>query len=293
MRAGAAAGPRAALTALAGALALALILLSAAGGDDASARALAGPLPDPGCGAQTGLNAPAKKEIAQEIVSSAENSTLNWRGQYGYIEYNVEGNRAENRGYTGGLIGFTSRTGDMLDLVRLYKRLEPPTRVLTKFLPALRRVEGTPSRKGLGRRFERAWERAAHGRTFRIAQGYERDRVYFCPAVRAGRADGIGTLGQFVYYDALVMHGPGSNRDSFGGIRREAQERAAPPSEGGDESAYLNAFLDVRRAAMKREQGHSDTSRIDDAQRRFLREGNLGLDPPLVWHVYGDRYEIR
>lgn len=250
-------------------------------------------LPDPGCGAATGLNASAKKEIAQELVSSAENSTLDWRGQYGYIEYNVEGNRAENRGYTGGLIGFTSRTGDMLELVRLYKRLDPPSDRLTRFLPALRRVDGTPSRRGLGHRFVAAWKHAADGHAFKLAQDHERDRVYFCPAVRAGRSDGLGTLGQFIYYDALVMHGPGSNRDSFGGIRREAARLAEPPSQGGDETAYLNAFLDVRRAAMKREQGHSDTSRIDTAQRRFLREGNLDLDPPLIWHVYGDRFEIR
>ena len=88
------------------------------------------------------------------------------------------------------------------------------------------------------------------------------------------------------------MHGPGSSRDSFGGIRRDARELAATPADGGDEVAYLNAFLDVRRAAMKREEGHSDTSRVDDAQRVFLDAGNLDLDPPLRWKTYGDSYEI-
>jgi chitosanase len=43
---------------------------------------------------------------------------------------------------------------------------------------------------------------------------------------------------------------------------------------------------------MKAEAAHEDTSRIDDAQRRFLDERNWGLRPPLVWHVYGDPYEI-
>jgi chitosanase len=43
---------------------------------------------------------------------------------------------------------------------------------------------------------------------------------------------------------------------------------------------------------MKIEAKHGDTSRIDDEQLRFLREGNLALRPPLVWHTYGDRYEI-
>ena len=43
---------------------------------------------------------------------------------------------------------------------------------------------------------------------------------------------------------------------------------------------------------MEQEEAHSDTSRIDTEQRRFLRERNLGLRPPLTWHVYGDRYHI-
>lgn len=45
-------------------------------------------------------------------------------------------------------------------------------------------------------------------------------------------------------------------------------------------------------AAIAEEPSHTDTSRIDTAQRAFLREGNLRLDPPLVWKVYGDTYRI-
>jgi chitosanase len=32
---------------------------------------------------------------------------------------------------------------------------------------------------------------------------------------------------------------------------------------------------------------------VDTAQRVFLRQGNLDLNPPLTWSVYGDRFEIR
>jgi chitosanase len=120
----------------------------------------------------------------------------------------------------------------------------------------------------------------------------ELDRVYFDPAVRRAKADGLGTLGQFIYYDAIVMHGPGQGADSFGGIRRRAIAAAPTPAEGGSQVDYLEAFLTVRRAQMKTEAKHGDTSRIEDEQLRFLREGNLALRPPLVWHTYGDRYEI-
>ncbi len=234
----------------------------------------------------SGLAAPAEKQIAMELVSSAENSTLDWRREYGYLE-----DIGDGRGYTGGLIGFCSGTGDMLALVRSYAAAEPGD-PLARFLPALRRVNGTASHAGLGAPFVSAWHRAAHDPVFRRMQMRELDRVYFDPAVARAKADGLGTLGQFIYYDAIVMHGPGQSHGSFGWIRAQALRRSKTPAMGGSQVEYLNAFLDVRRALMKTESKHGDTSRIDDEQRRFLREGNLALRPPLVWHTYGDRYEI-
>ncbi|MFF4414972.1 chitosanase [Streptosporangium sp. NPDC001559] len=234
-----------------------------------------------------GLDDPAKREIAMKLVSSAENSSLNWRAQYKYIE-DID----DDRGYTAGIIGFCSGTGDMLDLVRFYTRSKPHN-PLAKYLPALRRVNGTDSHKGLDPGFTKAWARAAKDKAFRKAQNHERDRLYFRPAVRQAKKDGLRALGQFVYYDAIVMHGGGDDSLSFGAIRRNALKKAKPPSQGGDETAYLNAFLDARKVAMKAESAHEDTSRVDTAQRVFLRKGNLDLNTPLSWKVYGDSYRIK
>ncbi|NKQ56011.1 chitosanase [Amycolatopsis sp. K13G38] len=225
------------------------------------------------------------KEIAQRLVSSAENSSLDWRAQYGYIE-----DIGDGRGYTAGIIGFTTGTGDLLDVVNRYARLAPGT-ALTRLVPALQRVRGGSSHQGLND-LPAAWRGAAADPLFQRAQNEERDQVYFDPAVARARADGLRPLGQFCYYDAIVVHGPGDDADSFGGIRQAALRLARPPAGGGDETAYLNAFLDVRRQVMRKEEAHADTSRIDTAQRRFLREGNLDLRPPLRWSVYGDDYEL-
>lgn len=233
-----------------------------------------------------GLDDPAKKEIAMKLVCSAENSNLNWKNYYRYIE-----DIGDGRGYTAGIIGFCSGTGDMLDLVELYTQRKPGN-VLAKYLPALREVDGTDSHEGLDPTYTRDWEKAAEDPAFQKAQNDERDRVYFNPAVKQGKADGIGVLGQFTYYDAIVMHGDGSDSTSFRNIRKRALRSAKPPAQGGDEVRYLNAFLDARVWAMKQEEAHEDTSRVDTAQRVFLKKGNLNLDTPLEWKVYGDSYRI-
>ncbi|MEU6671358.1 chitosanase [Streptomyces sp. NPDC046727] len=236
--------------------------------------------------AAPGLDDPAQKEIAMKLVSSAENSSLDWKAQYKYIE-----DIGDGRGYTAGIIGFCSGTGDMLDLVQLYTDRKPGN-VLAKYLPALRKVNGTDSHTGLDPNYPKDWRKAAQDTAFQQAQNDERDRVYFNPAVAQGKADGLRALGQFAYYDALVMHGDGDDPTSFRSIRARALRSAKPPAQGGDETAYLNAFLDARVWAMKQEEAHSDTSRVDTEQRVFLRKGNLDLNTPLDWKVYGDSYHI-
>ncbi|MFC1436126.1 chitosanase [Streptacidiphilus sp. N1-3] len=238
-------------------------------------------------GSAAGLDDARKKEIAMELVSSAENSSLDWKAQYSYIE-----DIGDGRGYTAGIIGFCSGTGDMLELVQAYTATEPGN-VLAKYLPALKKVNNTDSHAGLGNAFVADWKTAAKDTVFQTAQNNERDRVYFNPAVNQAKADGLRALGQFIYYDAIVMHGPGDDPTSFGGIRAAAMKKAKTPAQGGNETTYLNAFLDARKAAMLTEAAHDDTSRVDTEQRVFLNNGNLDLNPPLSWKTYGDSYTIK
>jgi chitosanase len=236
--------------------------------------------------AASGLDDPEKKEIAMKLVSSAENSSLDWKAQYGYIE-----DIGDGRGYTAGIVGFCSGTGDMLELVERYTDAKPDN-PLAEYLDALRDVNGGDSHDGLDPGYPDAWKEAAEDPDFQKAQNAERDRIYFDPAVRQGKDDKLGVLGQFAYYDAIVMHGDGDDDVSFSGIRKRALGNAKPPSQGGDETDYLNAFLDARVWAMKQEEAHSDTSRVDTEQRVFLDDGNLDLHTPLKWKVYGESFRI-
>ena len=224
------------------------------------------------------LDDPAKKDIAMQLVSSAENSSLDWKAQYSYIE-----DIGDGRGYTAGIIGFCSGTGDMLELVEAYT-VASPDNPLAEFLPALRLVDGTDSHEGLDPGFAEAWQQAAEDPDFQSAQNHERDSVYFDPSVALAKDDGLSALGQFIYYDAAVMHG-------FEGML-EIRDAALSGVGLDDEVAYLNAFLDERERVMNLEEAHSDTTRVSTAQRVFLADGNLNLDLPLRWKVYGDAFEI-
>ncbi len=237
------------------------------------------------------LSHPRLRTIARMLISSAENSSLDWEAHYAYIEYNVEGNDEENRGYTAGIVGFTSRTGDLLLVVRRYAAVAPDA-TLAAFAPALDEVNGTAATDGLGPEFERAWQAADSDERFRTIQREVADELYFDPSLQLAQSDGVGVLGQFIYLDAAVMHGFGTVDNTIDHIRAATLLRATPPALGGDERAWLEVFLDERENAMRAEAGHADTTRVNGMQRVFLAEGNLGLAPPLRWSVYGDRYEI-
>lgn len=101
------------------------------------------PTPTATAPAGTNLDDPAKKDVAMQLVSAAENSSLDWRAQFSYIE-----DIGDGRGYTAGIIGFCSGTGDMLELVQAYTNTKPGN-VLAGYLPALRAVNGTASHAGL------------------------------------------------------------------------------------------------------------------------------------------------
>jgi chitosanase len=260
-----------------GALALCLGLTALAG-----CAPTAAPIATEPPTASANLDDPAMKEIAMELVSSAENSSLDWKAQYAYIE-----DIGDGRGYTAGIIGFCSGTGDMLELVQAYAETEPGN-PLASYLPALEAVNGTESHEGLDPGFMAAWQAAAEDPVFQAAQDFERDSVYFDPAVALAKEDGLQALGQFAYYDAAVMHG----FDGMQSIRDAALANADTPADGGDETAYLSAFLDAREVEMNKEEAHSDTTRVSTGQRVFLEAGNLALQPPLTWQVYGDPYEI-
>lgn len=96
--------------------------------DDADGRALVQAMAVSSASKPVDLFDAKKKEIAMELVSSAENSSLDWKAQYTYIE-----DIGDGRGYTGGIIGFCSGTGDMLGVVEDYAGRRPNRTACTRW----------------------------------------------------------------------------------------------------------------------------------------------------------------
>ena len=220
------------------------------------------------------------------LVSSAENSTTNFSEAYSYIE-DIE----DGRGYTAGIIGFTSGTGDLLMVIEKYVELKPDGNILEEYIPALKKVNGSDSHEGLGEPFIEAWGNACKDEEMIQAQNFLLDSMYMNPAVNFANTDGLSILGQYIYYDAMVVHGPGDDEDSFNGIRMAAQKNALPPSQGGDEDTYLEAFLAARTVIMQKEEAHSDLSRLI-TQQSFINDKNYALKLPLQWTMYGDPFYL-
>ncbi|KAE8762661.1 chitosanase [Georgenia thermotolerans] len=232
------------------------------------------------------------KELALQMTSTAENSTLDWPTAYGYIE-----DIGDGRGYTGGLVGFCSGTGDMLALLRRYAE-RAPDNPLAPYLEALTAIMAAPysrrpklSHRLLDPGFVPAWRAAADDPAFRQAQRELRDEVYWDPALEAARADGVGPLGLAIYYDVSVNHGPGEDRESFGGILETARAACPTPAAGGDEARYLATVVDARAAVLK-EWGDLQPDGRVAAHRALLATGNLRLAPPVSWSMYGDRFTV-
>ena len=148
---------------------------------------------DSGSGIGTPTQAQIDQEKCFEITSTAENSTIAWWTEFGYLQ-----DIGDGRGYTCGIAGFTSATGDLLKLVQNYTSTKPGN-VLAQFVPGLQTcanvgMGGSASSTAnaqLGTPFRNAWALAAQDKVFQDTQIAYRDQVYWVPAYNAAVADGL------------------------------------------------------------------------------------------------------
>ncbi len=227
--------------------------------------------------------------VADQIISVFENDTP--RIQYGYAEDLDDG-----RGITAGRAGFTSATGDMLDVVERYTEMTPDN-PLAKYLPRLEELAETEddSTEGLDGLIE-AWELAAEDEAFRKVQDEVVDEEYYVPATLHGEILGISwPLTLLNLYDAVIQHGDGEDPDGLPAmIARTNDAVGGSPMTGIDEGAWLQEFMAVRRSVLlnpdntdTQEEWSESVGRVDTLIDLY-RSGNLQLTTPIRINPWDD-----
>ncbi|HEY0630916.1 MAG TPA: chitosanase [Thermoleophilaceae bacterium] len=227
----------------------------------------------------------AQRIRADKLVSQFENSTSVI--QYCYIQALDDG-----RGYTAGRAGFTSATGDLLEVAELYTNAVPDN-PLADLLPRLRELAaaGDGSIEGL-EALPQAWADTCHDKRQRRIQDGVVDKEYYNPAVREWRKLGLRRpLSLAAIYDAEIQHGGGEDPDGVPAMLKRAAKRAhGTPKTKVSEARFLRAFIHVRRATLAH--AHDPSTRAAwaqtvhraDAWRYLLDTHQWELSSPVRVH---------
>ncbi|AUJ52635.1 chitosanase [Staphylococcus hominis] len=226
------------------------------------------------------------------LMSAAEDSNFNYSKNYD----SYSGKEHDGRGITAGLIGFTTGTGDMYEMIKYYDSISP-NNPLSKYEKVLKNKHGddTSGLKGI----KDAWHQAYKNDhdNFVKAQNKIIKEQYVDKALEYAKKDNLSQLGQYIYFDAIIKHGfDGDGSDGpkdwgFKQMRNEAKKDVKTPAEGGNEVHYLKDFVGKNYDATldeKNTYGESKdvTDRLD-FQMKQLNNNNLDLKLPLIVHMNG------
>lgn len=228
--------------------------------------------------------------VEDALVSIFENSTLEI--QYGFLKDIGDGN-----GFTAGRAGFTSKTGDMLEVLQEYERLRPGS-MLAKYIEPLQSVLHTASTQPIAGLVS-DWPLAAkRDPLFLKAQDLVNERLYRAPAEAMAQSLGLKLpLSRAAIYEAGIQHGYGEDHDSVAQIvDRTNRAVGGTPGDGVDEVKWLDAFIDMREQDLRdpanKEYGPIFLDAVDRAQaiRKIFTERNYDLAKPITVTVYGDTF---
>ncbi|KAJ3112425.1 hypothetical protein HDU96_004568 [Phlyctochytrium bullatum] len=222
-----------------------------------------------------GLNK-CQYDILLRITSVFETSNPNLG--FGYC-----GNYNDGQGFSAGFIQFTTSSGGCLRVVQAYKALTSKSDSwLLSFLPALEEA----ARKGNGGRtsgpgytqglsdFCDAWNDATENDAdaFKAAQFQIQSEGYLIPNEDLVKRLGLKTaLGVGQIMDAGIQLG-------YSGIESIVAGSGTPPSEGADEVAFINRFLDARIRYLNNLGGaYPGTKYRINSYRYMLQKGNLNF----------------
>ncbi|KAI8866398.1 chitosanase [Ramicandelaber brevisporus] len=204
-------------------------------------------------GVQAGLSTCAQT-IAYKLTNVFEYGDQDLH--YDYCEH-IQG----GRGYASGIAGFTTGTGDAIQVLKEFDRLAGDKNDLNKFEGVIEKLSDQDSDdvEGLDG-YCGAWKKLGKDSTkFQEAQRNIRDKLY--SKIAADHASKLGlklAITQAQLYDAIVQHGEGNEEDSLNWLINETNKSFDSDKTGDsgstltingkkvDEIVWLINFLDNR-----------------------------------------------
>lgn len=221
-----------------------------------------------------------------QVVSAFENASTTV--QYSYIE-----NIHDGRGYTAGKAGFTTATGDFLDLVLLYGKKNPAS-PFHDLLPILTKRAHAQSGSVAGlSSLPSAWAKACTDRKFTATQDELADELYKEPARRLVRDLNLKTpLAYLIIYDTTIQHGEGDDPDSVNGVIKRTGKSWTTEKE------FLTSFLKARKQTLlhpHNQETQAEWSESVDrvnALQKLIDEGQWDLKTPFKINVWEKTFTI-
>lgn len=212
------------------------------------------------------------------LVSIAENSTTEWWTKFNYCE-----NIHDGRGYTVGLFGACSGTGDLLQMVQEVQKINP-SHVMCQFIPTLKKIKGSKTH-GLELmpsviatlNEDRTWQIA----TFKILL-----KLYWKPAFdlcAKNKMPSPASLG--FMYDIALNHGADVLEKLCQGL-----------ASAGSETSKLSKLIQHRVLEISNDPstnpGQHGEPQYDRCTMWHTLLNNLSLTLPIHCTCYGEKFTI-
>ncbi|KAJ1664957.1 hypothetical protein EV178_003636 [Coemansia sp. RSA 1646] len=199
------------------------------------------------------------KDIAIRITGIYENGDTDVH--YSYCE-----NLDDGRGYTAGIAGFCTGTGDAWMVIQEYKKLTGSYGDFASMASKLRKYadDENDSTRGI-KNYCNVWKSLGKSdKNFQKAQDSIRDQLYYYPAEKAANKLGLKLdVSQGQIFDTSIQHGAGDDADGLLSLIKDTNKsfRSDQPGNSGsilninghqvDEIVWLKKFIEVRTNDLK------------------------------------------
>jgi len=220
----------------------------------------------------------APSDVILQLVSIAEYSSIDWRNSVNLID-----NLGDGRGYTIGLVGFCTGTGDFLEVLKFIREIDP-IHVLLVFIPIIETIlksGNVGSVAGLEKLPSVMRRIGKNDKSFMKATWFVLKKLYWKPTLDFCDEYGVKSeLGRYIVYDTIV---------NFGDLNVFKKYMV----KGDEEGLFLKKFLDIKQKTIEDDEtlGDTDNNRVD-MQKKLLRRDNFALDRPMNVYCYTEKFHI-